>query len=423
MRTNQTKELSGLPPIEPGARKQPVQSSGLGDLPPLPAPKESRGWLSRYFFRSTAFVIFIVLIMVVLEISFRRMFTRDTAFDWLQYHPTRLYINNPNVNGVQLETEWNVNEMGFRGPLPGLKTKKRILCLGDSRTFGNKVSSNECYPGRLAALLPDYEVINAGTFYYTSYQGRVLFEEVYPKLHPDIVTIAFGYYDRCYVPEIELIDNHDTFKRFYQCNYFLNHLRHSLLYQQVKNYIAVNAEIIIPPVFSLQPRVNTLQYRENLKAILDSCFQQGIKVILLDIEDKPEAVSVFNAGITALENQNLAEAAQHFQNARSSSNIDAQVLGTYYLTLCYQMMGNQEAADSVQTDYPYLYHFPGIHAIRHSKPYSNVLQDLAKEYGVPLIQSSELIGEESLRYLDTTHPDAAGYAFIADRIVKKINGM
>ena len=76
---------------------------------------------------------------------------------------------------------WQVslNSQGFRGE-DFSEAKKplsfRIICLGDSWTFGANVDQKEAYPQRLQSLLraefPDaeFEVFNLGVLAYSSYQ-------------------------------------------------------------------------------------------------------------------------------------------------------------------------------------------------------------------------------------------------------------
>jgi lysophospholipase L1-like esterase len=101
---------------------------------------------------------------------------------------------------------WHVslNSQGFRG-VDFSREKKphsfRILCLGDSWTFGANVDQNKAYPQRLQALLraefPDaeFEVFNLGVLAYSSYQGLRLLKREALDLKPDMVLIGFGMND------------------------------------------------------------------------------------------------------------------------------------------------------------------------------------------------------------------------------------
>jgi lysophospholipase L1-like esterase len=101
---------------------------------------------------------------------------------------------------------WSVslNSRGFRGPeftkekQPGVV---RILCLGDSWTFGANVDDAAAWPRRLEARLAEeygparFEVLNLGVMGYSSFQGLELLRRTGMELDPDLVLIGFGMND------------------------------------------------------------------------------------------------------------------------------------------------------------------------------------------------------------------------------------
>lgn len=111
----------------------------------------------------------------------------------------------PWVEGEKRTWRLRVNALGLRGP--DVKEDKppgvlRIVCLGDSITFGDKLDQGETIPERMQAILaarqPDrhVEVINAAVPGYSSRQGLALWQKRVRDLHPDVVMIAFGFNDR-----------------------------------------------------------------------------------------------------------------------------------------------------------------------------------------------------------------------------------
>ena len=101
---------------------------------------------------------------------------------------------------------WEValNSEGFReAELRGARAPGaiRILCLGDSWTFGANVGPDETYPRRLEALLRDthpgtsFEVLNLGVLGYSSFQGLELLRVRGLELDPDVLLIGFGMND------------------------------------------------------------------------------------------------------------------------------------------------------------------------------------------------------------------------------------
>lgn len=101
---------------------------------------------------------------------------------------------------------WEIvlNSQGFR--TAEFQTAKpaarvRVVCLGDSWTFGANVGQDDAYPQRLQALLrrafpdADVEVLNLGVLGYSSFQGRELLRRRVLALDPDVVVIGFAMND------------------------------------------------------------------------------------------------------------------------------------------------------------------------------------------------------------------------------------
>lgn len=93
---------------------------------------------------------------------------------------------------------------GFRTPPFSDKKRPgvfRIICLGDSTTFGMNVEAEDSYPRVLARLLEEaypgrFEVLNLGTVGYSSRQGIELLRREAVHYEPNLVTFAFGPNDR-----------------------------------------------------------------------------------------------------------------------------------------------------------------------------------------------------------------------------------
>ncbi len=96
--------------------------------------------------------------------------------------------------------EISLNSDGFRDvefPEKGPGRSFRILCLGDSWTFGANVGQEQAYPARLEALLrgefpgAGFEVLNLGVLGYSSFQGLELLKQRIDALEPDLAVIAY----------------------------------------------------------------------------------------------------------------------------------------------------------------------------------------------------------------------------------------
>ncbi|MFH1681874.1 MAG: GDSL-type esterase/lipase family protein [Candidatus Eisenbacteria bacterium] len=77
----------------------------------------------------------------------------------------------------------------------------RVVCLGDSWTFGANVAESETYPARLERLfeegMPEMEseVLNLGVLGYSSFQGLQLMKSFALDLDPDLLLLGFGMND------------------------------------------------------------------------------------------------------------------------------------------------------------------------------------------------------------------------------------
>ncbi len=95
---------------------------------------------------------------------------------------------------------YRINELGFRGGSLAVEKPAgalRVVCLGDSMTFGEGVRESDTYPSVLEKLLKSarpgrtVQVINAGVQGYGTREEAALFFARCEKLRPDIVTLGF----------------------------------------------------------------------------------------------------------------------------------------------------------------------------------------------------------------------------------------
>jgi hypothetical protein len=95
----------------------------------------------------------------------------------------------------------HVNHLGLRGPDLQQKTPEefRILCLGDSTTFGQGVSEEETIPSLLQSDLADagrasgrtVRAVNGGLRGYATLHELALLRELGPAIRPDLVVLLW----------------------------------------------------------------------------------------------------------------------------------------------------------------------------------------------------------------------------------------
>lgn len=102
--------------------------------------------------------------------------------------------------GPDGRVEYRINRFGLRGPeLPAAKLPGtyRVVCLGDSFTFGEGVREDDTWPARLQAALAAsgrytrVEVINAGVQAHGTREAVALYVRHLRSLRPDAVLLGF----------------------------------------------------------------------------------------------------------------------------------------------------------------------------------------------------------------------------------------
>lgn len=91
------------------------------------------------------------------------------------------------------------NSLGFRNEKDPErpKTRTRVLCMGDSVTYGYGVPHWEAWPGQLEKMT-GWEALNASCPGYTSYQGAILHELRAEDLEAEALVLQYGPNDNSY---------------------------------------------------------------------------------------------------------------------------------------------------------------------------------------------------------------------------------
>ncbi|MCA9447518.1 MAG: hypothetical protein KC931_10405 [Candidatus Omnitrophica bacterium] len=115
-------------------------------------------------------------------------------------NPEMSYVLLPNRQFTSLGVPFQTNQFGFRdGPVIQKDANTfRILCVGDSVTFGTGVKNEETFPNILEAVLSQYaapgkkiDVINGGVSAYSARNIRAMVQEFIDELQPDVVIYTF----------------------------------------------------------------------------------------------------------------------------------------------------------------------------------------------------------------------------------------
>ena len=238
--------------------------------------------------------------------------TTFPMFDWVVFDPVMSWQNkagfdseNVTIRGKEFQANIHVNSQGFRGDEVADKKPDgvlRIVCLGDSSTFGitrlygftrepqSIEASFDSYPGELAKLLiqegyRNIEVINAGVIGYHSSQGlRQLITQVL-DLQPNIVTARFGINDhaRAWNPALLTEEPESTVQR--RLLYVFSDWRLLRLFMGVYQSIqplhleANSVEWVDPD-----------RFQRNLRRMVEISHENDFKLMLIDYPLRPLAL-------------------------------------------------------------------------------------------------------------------------------------
>ena len=178
-------------------------------MPEEVAFRPQGGRVRKRVFALVALLLASVISILVIELAIRAFWPHRVRTPFALEDPRFLYRNEPGVVGYQTAPGefgygFTVNSLGFRGPEVAVEPPPgalRILCVGDSFTWGSGVEDDETYPAQLARILSEglpeqtVEVVNAGVMSWgVSQYYRWILEEGF-DLDPDVIVIAMFHDD------------------------------------------------------------------------------------------------------------------------------------------------------------------------------------------------------------------------------------
>jgi lysophospholipase L1-like esterase len=212
-----------------------------------------------------------------------------------------LYYNEP-LRSVQ-NTFQNVrpcryvtNSYGFREDkeIPNYRSDNefRILCVGDSSTFGITVDQTQTYPAQLQSILNarnsggrKYQVINGGCAGFTSFQALRFMERWVPRLKPDMIIYSIGYNDStlAYKADKDADYHKDALAWLWGA------FRSSNTFSMINHIVVLNIKMIGKQKKAERTtiRVSPLDYKNNLKRSVQIAQDNDIALIFCPITVVP----------------------------------------------------------------------------------------------------------------------------------------
>lgn len=215
--------------------------------------------------------------------DYPEVFLRDSELFWRMRGPQRIE-SKFFEKGV-----YQINSLGMRGnELVNNSDTRRIAVLGNSCAFGWQVPQESSFVEIVVSNLNNHSkqerfvALNAGIPGYSSYQGKIFFQNVIAPLKPEYVLILFGWNDHWASAENIIDSKRETAGPLIL--YLQNILGRLKVYQFLRKNIL---SVIEPPLAEMvvkdgyQNRVPLGEFGNNLLAICRSATTAGVKPILL----------------------------------------------------------------------------------------------------------------------------------------------
>ncbi|MBN1365611.1 MAG: hypothetical protein JW976_12445 [Syntrophaceae bacterium] len=335
-----------------------------------------------------------------------------------------------------LSTEVQTDKKGFRifpASKSSFRSKKwRVLCIGDSSTFGWKLDIRQTFPfilqKRLSQIPGGVEVINAGVPGYSSWQSRLFLEDIIKSIHPHIVIIYSGNND----PSLSRYSDHDRYLLNSKSLVIQNMANKLFLFQYLKGRFTsikpfkLYGTIDVKVILKMKPRVNLAEYTNNINAMIDETLHYDSQPILVSspsnlaqpyfftvISVFPQVNELLNKCRLSIKNQKYKEAETLLKKAEK---IDPQYYDIHFLKGSLLKITGKQGAFSEWEKALELHPFPE----RLKPSYIKVLRQLANSRNIQIIdlyqKFLELPNYPEQWFLDACHPNEKGQEFIAKQI-------
>ena len=285
---------------------------------------------------------------------------------------------------------------------------------------------NETFAELLDDAMPGVDVINLSVPGYSSYQGyKVLLEQV-DRLAPFAVVVSFGFNDRRYVPAEEDVDSDARLERIgargletkLEGIYAFRLMRYMLKMAGIVQGEGGQREL---GTDELRPRVGPEDYRENLTRIVALARDRGAVVVFLLLKDNPIDTRSLRLGVELLEQGRRHAAIEQLTLAVDLAN-SFSILARKYLSATNRQLNDAEQARDAST---FSGHFPvsvhGATPIALDSEYNEMMQQVADEYDIELVDARPMLDDEPAAYQDACHITSYGHRLVAALLRERIS--
>ncbi|MFC1597291.1 SGNH/GDSL hydrolase family protein [Planctomycetota bacterium] len=212
-----------------------------------------------------------------------RSIDRDIEFPFVAVDPFVFWRVTPGFRGDFLGKPVAINSLGLRGPEISHTTRPdrtRILCFGDSITFGYGVGDRETYAYFLEECVGSdkVEVVNCGVTGYTSFQVERRFRQLCAELPCDVATFCVGWNDASVRP----VDDVHYARQVRFAASGTATAEYCYTYRLIRNLYA-DSYFSEAASASETNRVPLDAFRRNLQALVSQSRFRGITPVFIDL--------------------------------------------------------------------------------------------------------------------------------------------
>ena len=371
------------------------------------------GWVRGIFISSASIILLLVLLeggaRLFLRLRGERILTIPREFYW---------ENRPGMRKVEDGILYEINSHGHRGreyrieKEPGVT---RVVCVGDSCTFGFLNREEDTYPRLLEKCLNDaagrkFEVINAGVSGYSTLQEALALALKVLPLRPDWVIIQCGHNNRS--------KNFPTDRSaLYARKGVLSRLAGKSAFLLLARRLSRRWGFGRPSTdFDLEKSLANV--RGDLEVMIDRCRKAGARVIVLTWGQNPDVERFTEEGIRLYREGRYGEAVAALSRA-ADVRYNWDWRPAHYLKLCYEMTGQEElAARAARRERELKKEHPWV---LDQDPYLDIFAETAGRMRVPLLEYRD----DTLRsswFEDICHPSPEFTRRIARDLCRIIAG-
>jgi lysophospholipase L1-like esterase len=318
----------------------------------------------------------------------------------IEPHSKRFWRGKPNYQGIFFDAMVKHNSLGLRSREDISKTD--ILVLGASPSYGWGVEYKKIYSSLIEEKLK-VRVTNASNIGYTSFQGKLLLNDLLSRTKPKIVIIAYvindgdryRFFSNGQTGDREVIPSRSMgIQQFIERNYYTGKLIRNLL--KPNDYLPLPGKI----------RVNNTDYEDNISKMISAVKDIGSTPILLKMP-------------VMLHENTLSENFVEFLKKYD----------------CYDDLDSDEKLYSCLTAHKNIWNdgfsqnelrkVMAMNSSRRTLAYHEILDKLAEDFQIPIVNAIEkfALSPDYLflhKNIDPIHPNEKGHEVISKMVIDEI---